>query len=506
MKAIMLMFDSLNRHMLPPYGGDWIHAPNFRRLAARTATFERSYVCSMPCMPARRDLHTGRPNFLHRAWGPLEPFDNSVPEMLKTAGVYTHLSSDHPHYWEDGGCTYHPRYNTWDFSRGQEGDPWIGQVCPPALAPTAFGPSTKKGLQLQDAINRLHTDRPETFPMNLTFKNGLEFIQRNRDTDNWFLQIETFDPHEPFVSLAEHKKPYAEHYDNYTGKPADWPPYREVRESRDAVEHTRHDYAALVTACDAKLGELLDTFDELNLWKDTMLIVWTDHGFLLGEHDCWAKCWTHFYDEIAHTPFFLWDPRHPAAAGTRRQALVQPAIDLGPTLLKFFGLEPAAEMLGHDLAATIARDEPVREHAIFGVFGGHVNITDGRHVYMRAPVSGSSPLFNYTLMPTHMRSMFSPAELTDAELAPPFDFTKNCPVLKVPVSPRGDALPSRLFDLETDPGQLHPLTAPRLENKLAAALATELRRASAPAEQFDRLGLASFNRPTRQTPEVSLIH
>src|SRR5688572_33130810 len=83
MKAIMVMFDSLNRHMLPPYGGDWTHAPNFRRLAERAVTFDEAYVCSMPCMPARRDLHTGRPNFLHRSWGPLEPFDDSVFEMLK---------------------------------------------------------------------------------------------------------------------------------------------------------------------------------------------------------------------------------------------------------------------------------------------------------------------------------------------------------------------------------------------------------------------------------------
>lgn len=104
MKAIMLMFDSLNRHMLPPYNPDtFVHAPNFTRLAQKTAMFENSYVASMPCMPARRDLHTGRCNFLHRSWGPLEPFDDSMPELLKQHGVYTHLITDHQHYFEDGG-------------------------------------------------------------------------------------------------------------------------------------------------------------------------------------------------------------------------------------------------------------------------------------------------------------------------------------------------------------------------------------------------------------------
>jgi len=114
MKAILILFDSMSGTFLPPYGNDWVHAPNFQRLAERSVTFDKCFVGSMPCMPARRELHTGRYNFLHRTWGPLEPFDDSVPQMLKENGVYSHLSSDHGHYWEDGGCTYHTRYSSWE--------------------------------------------------------------------------------------------------------------------------------------------------------------------------------------------------------------------------------------------------------------------------------------------------------------------------------------------------------------------------------------------------------
>ena len=96
MRAIVLMFDSLNRRMLPPYGDTPTHAPNFARLAERTAVFDNCYAGSMPCMPARRELHTGRYNFRHRSWSPLEPFDDSVPEMLRKAGDYTHLVTDPP--------------------------------------------------------------------------------------------------------------------------------------------------------------------------------------------------------------------------------------------------------------------------------------------------------------------------------------------------------------------------------------------------------------------------
>ena len=94
MKTVFVLFDSLNRHMLEPYGGRRIATPNFARLARRTTTFDNHYVGSLPCMPARRDMQTGRLNFLHRSWGPMEPFDNSFPELLYGSGCYSHLVTD----------------------------------------------------------------------------------------------------------------------------------------------------------------------------------------------------------------------------------------------------------------------------------------------------------------------------------------------------------------------------------------------------------------------------
>ena len=135
MRAILLLFDSLNRHCLEPYGCGWTQTPNFSRLAQHSVMFDRCYAGSLPCMPARRELHTGRYNFLHRSWGPIEPFDDSMPELLKKSGVYTHLISDHQHYWEDGGATYHTRYNSWECVRGQEGDPWKAYVGAVELPP-----------------------------------------------------------------------------------------------------------------------------------------------------------------------------------------------------------------------------------------------------------------------------------------------------------------------------------------------------------------------------------
>ncbi len=186
MKAIMIMFDSLNRRMLEPYGCDWVRTPNFRRLAEHAVTFDHSYVGSMPCMPARRELHTGRYNFLHRSWGPIEPYDDSMPELLKDNGVHTHLVTDHYHYFEDGGCDYHTKYATWEAVRGQEGDPWKGN--PGADIPPTRNDRAPQWLR-QDFINRSHMRREEDTCQATTFRLGREFVRANRDQDNGFLHI-----------------------------------------------------------------------------------------------------------------------------------------------------------------------------------------------------------------------------------------------------------------------------------------------------------------------------
>ncbi len=68
--------------------------------------------------------------------------------------------------------------------------------------------------------------------------------------------------------------------------------------------------------------------DEYEMWDDTMLIVNTDHGFMLGEHLWWAKGVMPLYNEMARTPLFIWDPRS-GVKGERRQSLVQ-NIESGP--------------------------------------------------------------------------------------------------------------------------------------------------------------------------------
>ena len=379
MKAIMVMFDSLNRHMLQPYGGDWAHTPNFQRLASRSATFDNAYIGSMTCIPARRELHTGRYNFLHRSWGPLEPFDDSMPKILRDSGIHSHLVTDHYHYWEDGGATYHNRFSTYELARGQEGDTWKGVVD----APQFDHESAQKSVRIrQDQLNRRYISEEKAMPQAQTVALGTEFMRTNCAADNWYLQIETFDPHEPFFTQEQWKALYPH---EYKGPLFDWPDYTRVDQPPEAVQHMRYEYAALMSMCDHYLGKILDVMDELNLWDDTMLIVNTDHGFLLGEHDWWGKRRMPWYNEQSNIPLFVWDPRA-GVQNEHRSSLVQ-TIDLPATVLDYFGLDLPADMQGVPLGETVANDTAVREAMLYGLHGGHVNVNDGRHVYMRAAAS-----------------------------------------------------------------------------------------------------------------------
>ena len=484
MKAILVLFDSLSRRYLPPYGNTWVNAPNFSRLAEQSVTFDSCYVGSMPCIPARRELHTGRHNFLHRSWGPLEPFDDSMPQLLSRNGVYTHMVTDHYHYWEDGGATYHNRYSSYDMVRGQERDRWKGGVADPDI-PEHIGDAARS-----DWVNRGFIREEADTCQARTFASGLEFLANNHTEDNWFLQIECFDPHPPFFAPQRYRDLYAH---EYSGPHFDCPRYGAVMENEtpDMIQHLRYQYASVISMCDHYLGRLLEAMDTHALWSDTLLIVTTDHGFFLGERGAWAFCWLPFYGEVANKPFFVWDPRC-GRKSERNSQLVQ-THDIPATLLEYFGIERPGDMHGMPLKETLASGSPVREAALFGVFGGHVNCTDGRYVYMRAPVaSDNGPLYEYTLMPTHMRAPFSPQELRTAEMAPPFTFTKGCQTMKIegrPFMVDAHRFGSLLFDLQEDPQQEQPLQDRAMEDRMLTHLLHLMKENDAPEEQYRRLGL-----------------
>ncbi|MDW4499348.1 sulfatase [Sulfitobacter sp. D35] len=518
MKSVFVLFDSLNRAALGAYGGTTVKTPNFDRFAKRAMTFDRHYVGSLPCMPARRDMHSGRLNFTHRSWGPLEPFDNSFAQILGDAGVYTHLITDHLHYFEDGGSGYHTRFNTWEFIRGQEHDPWVAMVEPPVdrfreTYSDKNYPFDRSDKRFQGMINREVIREERDFPGPQCFDAGLAFLDRNRAAQDWLLMIECFDPHEPFHA----PEPYRDAYESgYEGPILDWPRYAEVTESDTEIAEIRANYAALLAMCDAHFGRLLDYFDEHDLWADTALVLSTDHGFLLSEHDWWGKMRTPYYEEISHIPLMIHDPRAPQAAGRRSEALTQTA-DLMPTLLGLNGVAVPAEVRGRDLHDTVAgRDKIGRDVAVFGVFGGPLGVTDGRYSYYHYPPDlYAEGLREYTLMPTHMDTFFTAEELRTATLSPGFDFTRGAPVLSIAALPGAKRVPmndglafgdvgTRLFDISKDPEQQQPLDDPAVAERLMRGAVAVLEDLDTPQEVYGWYGIETYRTHAREEPHATV--
>ncbi len=315
MKCIMVMFDSLNRHMLPPYGCDWTHAPNFERLAERTVTFDRSLrllhaLHARPARAAHRPAQLPAPLL-----GPARAVRRfRAARCSAEHGVYTHLATDHYHYWEDGGCTYHNRYNSWEFFRGQEGDPWKGQVRRlPASATDGMAdramPHWRAGLDQPP----VHARRKATCPRPAPSRGHGFHPTATTPQDNWFLQIETFDPHEPFFVPRSYKELYPSTI--YKGPHFDWPAYRaRQRDARGGRARPLRVCRPAEPCAMQYLGHVLDAMDELRpvgghdadrLDRPRLP---ARRARLLGED---AGC--RWYEEIAHTPLFIWDPRSKTA-------------------------------------------------------------------------------------------------------------------------------------------------------------------------------------------------
>lgn len=493
MKTLFVILDTLRRDYLQPYGSDWVHTPNIARLAERSVVCDNHWVGSLPCMPARREFMTGRHNFLERGWGPLEPFDDVLPHLLRQADqpVFSHLITDHYHYFYLGGEGHNSSFSSWQFERGQESDFWISRVDLPALPETL----NRQANRQQNALNRLAQREEHEFSGPRCVEHAVRWLDDNRDADNWFLQLELFDPHEPFYVVQKYLDLYDDRWD---GPLYDWPSYGECEDSPEAIAHIRKCYAALLTMTDHWLGRLWDRFDALDLWRDTAVVLTTDHGSMLGEHQYWMKNAMPVYNEIARIPLIVHLPGS-ARAGARVSALTQ-TTDLMPTVLDWCGAPVPPHLHGRSLRPTLEADEAVHDAIIYGYFGMATNATDGRHTYFRNPLAPDTVVYAYTAMPTGFHGFLPREQLAQAEMGRFLGHTYNIPVYKIPQPGKvplgygagdGAAYTSRheLFDLAADPRQERPLADPALERRFADLLRAHLARVDAPAEQLARLGL-----------------
>ena len=526
--VVVVLLDSLNRHMLGAYGAAEFSTPNLDRFAGHATRFTNHVTGSLPCMPARHDILCGALDFLWKPWGSIELWEESITATLRRAGVTTMLVSDHPHLFETGGENYHTDFSAWDYVRGHEGDPWHT-----AADPSAYGmPSAVDGgwfirerFGIDDTkAGRRHYDDSRTwfraeddFPGPRTMRTAASWLRDQANAhDRWMLFVDEFDPHEPFDT----PEPWASMYDD---EPWDddrliWPPYIVGGIASGALterqgRHIRANYGAKLSMIDHWFGEVVAELDAQQLWDTTAVIVCTDHGHYLGDvrragpsadgaaTDIWGKPVVPQFEPLGHTPLLVHWPGRPAGDV---DALTT-NVDLNATIADIFGVEAAHRTHGRSMVPLLADEAAsIRDWAVGGVFGNWVQVTDGRRKYARAPEADNFPL---SMWSNRWTTMPVPPAFADFMTFPKPDARawldtmpgSDIPVIRQPFAP-GDLLPfwagggghvgeHHLYDVSIEPTESENRAGERDEREMIDLLRSALAEVEAPDEQLARLGL-----------------
>jgi hypothetical protein len=218
---------------------------------------------------------------------------------------------------------------------------------------------------------------------------------------------------------------------------------------------------------------------------------------MLGERQYWMKIFMPVFPEIGQIPLVIKPPR---TRGPQRVAGLTQSTDLMPTFLDYFNCPKPPHVTARSVRPLLeGGTAPWREDIIFGYFGMAVNITDGKHLYMRNPVrEDGGPLHAYTSMPIAWLNQWYPRDLHERmEMGRYLAHTYNIPLYKIPQkgrvpqpSPGQPSLLGRheLYSLPCTP-ESKAISNPKLEAHFARRIIENLRHVHAPEEHLERLGL-----------------
>lgn len=490
MNVIVILLDSLNFHCLEPYGATHVRTPNLRRLAEKSVVFDNHFCGSLPCMPARRELLTGRQEFLWRGWGHIEPWDRHLATDAAGCGYVTQMVTDHYHYWENSAHGYFEPFQGVEFIRGHELDAWdtapSGELPEWAQSINRYRPqhwARQGGWGSVYYGNARHFLADEArFPCAQVMQASADWLDRNHTHDKFLLWTEAFDPHEPHFLPEPYRTMYSPDGKDHPDFTC-WPPYQNVAETRRFLERAsdqelawvRAQYYGKVTMVDHWLGRLLDRLDALDLWQKTCVVVTTDHGHELCADRAlmnpYAKSYPH-REAHSRIPLMI---SHPEATGGRRVSALTNALDVNATLRELTGEAAPGSLLPLVLGQTGTQ----REHVLFGDFGTGVCLATNDWILAQGCRS-DRPLFAYT---TTGRPVS--LDMVAGRFIPGVDI----PQWRVPL--KGADCPSFLW--RRQPFSLVPENVIEQQPQVAAMMRERLRaalvQAQAPAEQLKRLGL-----------------
>ena len=374
--VLLICVDDL-RPELGAFGVDYIRSPQIDRLASQGRIFTHHYVQAPTCGASRYALLTGRYSdggaargndaFVRRAQRMSEgkgEVPQSLPEVFRENG-YTTVSvgkvSHHPggrfgRNWNDRESIEMP--GAWD----EHVMPWGPWMHPQGgMHGLANGLARERGrtpaLESYDGDDR-------SYPDGWIADRALEELTTLAGGDApFFLAVGFLRPHLPFGAPARYMRPYEgvelppiphtekpEGRTTWHGSGEFFGGYahedRDPREDADYADELRRHYAACVTYVDHLVGRLLERLTSLGLDDDTVVVLWGDHGWHLGEHAIWGK--HALFEESLRSPLIVRAPEV-ERCGVASEAIVE-TIDVFPTLCELAGVPAPPGLDGRSLA------------------------------------------------------------------------------------------------------------------------------------------------------------
>lgn len=374
------------RPELASYGVEKIHSPNIDRLADQGALFERAYVQVPVCGASRASLLSGvrpAPDRFITYYTKLEedlPGAPSLPQYLRENGYETRGMGKIFHHVSD------TRDRSWsEWIDIKTTGSWRNYVTQENIDLESDGKG-KRGMPYEKA------DVPDNAYLDGQIaERGIEQLQQLKDSEKpFFLALGFVKPHLPFNAPSKYWDLYDEAdielADNpfqpenapdramhtfgelraYTGIPRKGPVDDEM--ARKLI----HGYYACVSYMDAQVGKVLDELDRLGLRENTIVILWGDHGWHLGEHGLWCKHCN--FEKVMRAPLIIDAPGYPQ--GERIDALVE-FIDIFPTLVQLTGLPLPAHLQGQSMVPLLKNPHaPWKEAAFSRWHDGYSVITE----------------------------------------------------------------------------------------------------------------------------------
>lgn len=343
------------------YGAEHIHSPNIDRLASRGTLFEHAYAQYAVCGPSRSSMFTGRRPDTTKAYNNKTHFRNtlpdivSLPEHFKSNGYKTygfgkilHNTHSDPQSWSEpqNYITSHqyasPGFE--DKKAGIDGYHASNKLIPLFEGPEVEDDAYRDGLTNIAAIKKLKSVAKEETPFLLFIGYQKPHTPFNAPKRYWDLYDPATLPLAPNPFPPQGAPDFAlsdwRYVHSFGGVP-DAGPFPEP-----IARKTLHAYFACISYIDSLVGDLIAALEETGEADNTIIALWSDHGYQLGDHGMWCKH-TNF-ETSTRIPFILVDPRG-HRQGQRASARVE-LIDMYPTLTDLAGLKLPTDLEGKSLA------------------------------------------------------------------------------------------------------------------------------------------------------------